>query len=400
MANKSTKSKRPQRGADGLYHVQVYIGKYDDGTRFYKRFKDANWTNLQLEILTFKKEWNAGMHRESIPETKQPPKEMTLQDAVEKYIDTCRAMMAHNPESYSPATIASYESYRRSMSKYPPFKPLLDTPISQVTVAGIQDAINAAARPAPGIRKLSVKTIGNWYGLIKPAIDTYGPDIRLDKVKRAKKPSEAPLIFREKDTPEILKFARETDDEFFLYTLFITVLGLRQSESHALTWGDLSAEPMVAINNGEKTLYGSVNVNKACVRDEFGKYITKKTKTAAGDRYLSRPWSFFELVYSVKPRGRDDENIFVSKPNVLPKKWKRLKEAVGLPEKMVMYDLRHYHATVMDYLKASDEYITHDMGHTNIDITRKHYIEELDVKKQEINAKVYRHTDNLLALMG
>lgn len=400
MASKSTKSKRPKRGADGMFHVQVYIGKYDDGTRFYKRFKDHDWANLQLEILTFKKEWEAGLRRQEVPEAKAPPKELTLLDAIDKYIDTCRAMMEQDPDAYSPSTIASYESYRRSIARYRQFEHIANAPISTVTVAGVQDALNGMARPKPGEKKLSPKTISNWFGIIKPAIDTYGPDIRLDKVKKAKNPSQAPLVFKEKSMPDVLKFAREIDDEFFLYALFITILGLRQSESYALTWGDLSAEPMVSIDGGEATLYGSVSIDKACVKDELGVYRMKRTKSAAGERFLSRPWSFFELVYSVKPRGGNNERIFSMKPNSLPYRWKQLKKMVDLPDKMVMYDLRHYHATVMDYLKASDEYITRDMGHTNINITRKHYIEELDVKKQEINAKVYRHTDNLLSMLG
>ena len=400
MANKSAKSKRPQRGADGLYHVQVYIGKHDDGTRFYKRFKGANWNDLQLEVLTFKKEWEAGLRREEAPVAKQPPKELTLLDAIDKYIDTCRAMREQDPDAYSPATIASYESYRRSIGRYSQFAHIANAPIPTVTVAGVQDALNGMARPKQGEKKLSAKTVSNWYGLIKPAIDIYGPDIRLDKIKKAKNPSQPPLVFREKSMPDILRIAREIDDEFFLYVLFTAILGLRQSESYALTWGDLSAEPMFSINSGEKTLYGNVNVDKACVRDELGVYRTKKTKSAAGTRFLSRPWSFFELVYNVRPRGEDSERIFSLNPNCLPARWKKMKKMIDLPEEMVMYDLRHYHATVMDYLKASDEYITRDMGHTNINITRRHYIEELDVKQQEINAKVYQHTDNLLSLIG
>ena len=65
-----------------------------------------------------------------------------------------------------------------------------------------------------------------------------------------------------------------------------------------------------------------------------------------------------------------------------------------------MYDLRHYHATVMDALNVSDSYIARDMGHSDISITRKHYIEELDTKRQEVNAAMYKHTDNLITLIG
>lgn len=398
MAKKSkSKTSKPKRAADGLFHVQAYIGRREDGTKFYKRFKDSSWDSLQLEILTFKKEWKDGMHREEDPHENLSAQEPTLLDAIDKYIDTCRVLMEQDPKSYSPSTIASYASYRRSIARYRPFEKIANAPISTITVAGVQDALNGMARPMPGEKKLSPKTISNWFGIIKPAIDAYGPDIRLDKVKKAKNLSQKPIVFREKDIPLVLKNAREIGEEFYLYTLFIAILGLRQSESYALTWGDLSAEPMISIENGEKTLYGNVSIDKASVKDELGVYRVKHTKSEAGERFLSRPWSFFEALYSVKPRGKDDERIFSLKPSCLPYRWKALMKRMDLPENMVMYDLRHYHATVMEYLRVGDDYIIRDMGHSNINITRKHYIEELDVKRQEINSKVYRHTDSLLS---
>lgn len=396
MAKKSkAKSSRPKRAADGLYHVQPYIGRREDGSKVYKRFKGKDWDDLQVEIITYKKEWAAGLHRE-VEETQQQ-KEPTLIDAIEKYIETCRVMMTHDPKAYSPATIAGYTSCCNSISRHPAFESIAKAPISTITVPALQDAFNALAKAAPGEKKLSPKTIQNWFGVIKPAIDMYGPDIRLDKVRLAKNPSKKPIIFHESDIPQMLRIAREIDEDFYLYTLFITVLGLRQSESYALTWGDISAEPMISIDGGKRTLYGSVCVDKACVRDELGVYRVKNTKTEAGERCLSRPWSFFEQLYAVRPRGKDSERILRLKPNYLPSRWAKLKERIALPENMVMYDLRHYHATVMNYLRVGDDYIIHDMGHSNISITRKHYIEELDVHRQEINARVYQHTDNLLA---
>jgi hypothetical protein len=86
--------------------------------------------------------------------------------------------------------------------------------------------------------------------------------------------------------------------------------------------------------------------------------------------------------------------------DAIPYRWKKLKEHVDLPEGMVMYDLRHYHATVMKACGAPDTYIASDMGHSDIATTHKHYFEALDVKKQEINAAVYDHTDTLLKVIS
>jgi len=397
-----TKSKRPKRAADGLYHVRAYIGRREDGSRYYKRFENPDWNDLQIEIATFKKAFASGQipEEETRKQSEEPPrKEPTLLDAIDMYIDTCRAMMEQNPKSYSPTTIASYASYRRSIGKYRQFAHIANAPVSTLTVAGIQEAINNMARPLPGEKKLSSKTIQNWFGVIKPAIDAYGPDIRLDKVKKAKNSTKKAIVFREKDIPQILRIAREIGDEFFLYILFTAILGMRQSESYALRWGDFSDKPLISIEDGTPKLFGTVNIDKACVKDELGVYREKGAKTEAGQRSLSRPWSFFEMLYSVKPRGKDDERIFSLQPNLLPYRWKKLKKKIVLPDTMVMYDLRHYHATVMDALGASPNYIAGDMGHSDVSITRKHYIEELDTKRQEINSAMYAHTDNLISLI-
>lgn len=397
MAKKKSRSGKPQRAKDGLFHTQAYIGRRADGSKFYRRFKGPDWSALQIEIFTYKQEWAAGLHVDEDPTVQ---KELTLLDAIDKYIDTCRAMMEQDPKSYSPSTIAAYTSYRRSIARYRQFAHIANAPVSSLTVAGIQDAINGMARPMPGEKKLSAKTIQNWFGIIKPAVDAYGPDIRMDKIKRAKGQKKKPLVFRESSIPQILQIARGFGEDFFLYILFIAVLGTRPSESYALTWGDLSADPIPTISDGEIAMTGTINIDKARVRDDLGVYRVKGTKSEAGERGLSRPWSFFQKVYSVKPRGADDERIFSLKPNGLPYRWKKLKQKIDLPEKMVMYDLRHYHATVMDALNVSDSYIARDMGHSDISITRKHYIEELDTKRQEVNAAMYKHTDNLITLIG
>jgi integrase len=388
-------AKRPKKQKDGLYHLQRYVGKYPDGSKCYRRFKGANWDDLMVEIATYKKEWMAGMHREEC-EHGNPPKELTLLDAIDKYIDTCRAMHEQDPDSYSVATIAAYVSYSKSIARHPALATLVSIPISQITVALLQEAINALGRGADG-KKLSTKTVNNWYGLIKPALDAYGPDIRLDKIKKAKGKQKPPMIIRDSSIPELLRAARQINDEFFLYVLFSAVLGTRPSESYALTWGDLSASPIDSIEGGVRRQFGTVNIDKACVRDELGVYRDKGTKSEAGTRVLSRHWSFFQMVYSVKPRGRDDERILSMHTNLLPYRWKKLKQLVSIPDDMVMYDLRHYHSTVMDALGASEQYIAADMGHSDIRVTKKHYLEELHEKRQEINNAMYDHTDNLIA---
>lgn len=402
MAN--TKSKRPKRGTDGQYHVQKYIGRRADGSRYYKWFHNKDWNALILDVALEKKAFAAGQIPEEETrrqtEEKPKPKEPTLIDAIDKYIDTCRVLREQDPDAYSGSTIASYVSYRNSIDRYKAFDAVAHCPLKDVTVASVQDALNAMSRPDKDGRKLSAKTISNWYGLIKPAIDAYGPDIRLDKIKKGKNKSKPPLIIREKDIPVVLRIALEIDPEFFLYVLFTAILGARQSESYAFTWGDFSKNPMVSIVNGKVSHFGTINIDAAIVKGELRTYEAKRTKSAAGTRSLSRAWSFFETLYSIKPRGADDERIFTLKPDQLPYRWKKLKQRIDLPEEMVMYDLRHYHASVMHALGIGDQYIADDMGHSDVATTKKHYIEEIAEKRQEVNAVMYDHTDNILNIFN
>jgi integrase len=402
MAKAKAKSKRPQRGADGLYHVQVYIGLYPNGKRFYRRFAGKDWKMLQIEIKDYKMQYEAGLigYEETCIQSNDPhgerAPEMTLLDAIDKYIETCRVMQHQDPDAYSVGTIAGYASVRKSIEKCEHFQVCANKPIRLLTVADLQDALNKASLPNKDGKSLSAKTIRNWYGLIKPAVETYGPEIRMNRIKIAKRPSKKTMVFKSSMIPEVLRIARSIDDEFFLYVLFTAVLGTRPSESYALTWGDISAEPITSIADGVVQKYGTIYIDKAAVRDEFGKYRLKGTKTESGTRSLSRHWSFFEMLYEVKPRGKANERIFSMNPNSIPYRWKKLRDQADLPEGMVLYDLRHYHATAMAASGADARYIADDMGHADISITQKHYIETLEEKTQAINSAMFKHTEDMI----
>ena len=387
------KTKKPKKGKDGLYRVQKFIGNYPDGRRCYERFSGPDWDNLVLEIAARRKEFAAGIMAapKDQPEANEPP--LTLAVAMERYIETCRIMSTSDEAEYSVATVASYASICRSVCAHPAFAGIVNIPIDQINIGSLQTALDNVTKS----KTVSAKTLRNWYGLIKPTLDKYGPDIRLDRIKIQKGKKRKQMTISEASIPNVLSVARRIDEEFFLYVLFTAVLGTRPSESYALTWGDISAEKMVSIVGGMPHDFGEICIHKACVRDEFNKYREKGNKTEAGTRNLSRHWSFFELLYSVKPRGKDDERIFTMTPNNAPYRWKLLKKEVDLPEGMVMYDLRHYHASVMKACGAPDNYIASDMGHSDIAITNNYYVEEIAEKKQEINAAMYLKTEQLLS---
>lgn len=387
------KTKKPRKAKDGLYHVQKYIGLYPDGRRCYERFSGKDWDTILLDIANRRMEFAKGVQSEPKLSDQPKPEILTLSLALEKYIETCRTLSHGENAEYSVATVAGYASVARSIRACPAFAAMIDVDINQITVSDIQSALDEITRN----KTVSAKTLRNWYGLLKPTLDKYGPDLRLDRIKIAKNKRKKSMVIRESSIPAILSQARRIDPDFFLYVLFTAVLGTRPSESYALRWGDLSAEKMVSIVGGVPSYYGEINISKACVRDEFNKYHEKGTKTEAGTRSLTRHWSFFETLYSVKPRGRDEDRIFSMSPNSTPYRWRQLRQSVDLPEGMVMYDLRHYHATAMEACGASDNYIAQDMGHSDIATTKKHYMEIIEEKQQEINTAMFGKTELLLS---
>lgn len=156
---------------------------------------------------------------------------------------------------------------------------------------------------------------------------------------------------------KILDYSRSRfDTDFYLYCCFIISAGLRSSEVYALTWSDVSAEPIPVIgHDGNVYNIGTINIDKAKVRGEGAKYVLKDTKTESGIRQITVAWQFFENLYASKPRGADDEAILDLTPIKVGYRWRILRKDLGLPETMRFYDLRHYFATSVAYSGASEE---------------------------------------------
>ena len=387
MANKksNTKSKRPQRGADGLFHVQKYMGKHDDGTRCYKWFHNRNYNALLAEAAIAKQEFEAGFLYDDV----HNPAPLTLDQAFCKYIDTCRALSGKDGD-YSDSTIPGYESIRKNA-----FQDIMQKQIDKITVDDIQTYLDTAVSERTGKRK-SVKTLRNEFYLLKPVMEKYAPDLNLKKIKIGKRKKKKLMVMRMADAPLILSAAKERHPEFFLYVLFTMVLGMRPSEVYALRWCDISAKPQVALVDQQKRLYGTVNVNKAMVMDENRRYTEKGTKTEAGERVLTHDWSLFETLYEIKPRGKASERVVEMTPRRQQYHWDLMRDELGLESGMRFYDLRHYHCSVMVASGAPEDYIAADMGHSTIQMAHEVYVELIEEKQQDINVSIANYTADLM----
>ena len=137
-------------------------------------------------------------------------------------------------------------------------------------------------------------------------------------------------------------------DEYYLYVKLLMNAGLRPSESAALTWGDISQEPIDI--NGE--MYGTINVTKIRVKTMDGiKYTLPKFDSDI--RTVLVPWQVIEEICLLKNKKKDDERIFQTDPyrDGYARRWVRVKKELSLPTEMKWFNLRKYY---IDFLVRSD----------------------------------------------
>jgi len=354
----------------------AYVGKREDGTKRYEYFiadtaaeADAMASQFRLRVKQLRAQ---GVRVEDIPrDIDQPVKPLytTVGQAMDAFIETCRT------QGYSPATIPAYKAIRNNS-----FPQIIDKPVDKITAQDVQAAINQRSEAH------SVKTVRNDYFFIKRVLSIYRPDLSLVNIIIAKQKARRRQVFRQGWARDILKYAKEHEcSDFYIYCAFIISAGLRPSEIYALTWDHISRQPMQKISKGKPYKVGVIDVRGAEVKDEFGKYAAKDTKTTAGNRTLTVGWAFFESIYAIK-KPVDGERIVQLTPGGLKKRWHRVRQALGLPETMRFYDLRHYYATSVATSGATEDELAERMGHSTSAFSHAVYVELFDERQDDINA--------------
>ena len=182
--------------------------------------------------------------------------------------------------------------------------------------------------------------------------------------RKAKKEMEIPT------TVEVHSFLKAIyGTRLYLYCLFSVCLGLRKSEIIALRWKDIDWEKH------------NVSINKARVRDEFGDYVEKQTKTFDGTRTLHLPPI---LISALGEAGEPEEYIFTDSPKALESLYQRQKTKLGFDYNF--HALRHYSASVVLINGVPNRYARERMGHATEDMLIKVYQHTMDSKQQEYDA--------------
>lgn len=260
---------------------------------------------------------------------KAPVQDMTVEKAIEAYIESIRDMR-------SPSTIAGYEKIKRNQ-----FQSLMKIKLSKLTQAAVNIAVNEERK-----KGLSAKTISNAHGLLSAVLHVYYPDLhlgtRLPQHKKKRK-----VLY---STPEeIYKAVKGSSVEFPV--LLAMCLSLSMSEIRGLKKTDIEN--------------GFIHVQRSRIRVGNKDIVKEEMKEEERDRYIQFPDFLMRFVDEI-----DTEYLIELTGAVIYKRFTKLIKNAGLKH-MTFHDLRHVYASVMHLLGVPDQYIMENGG-WKTDHTLKH----------------------------
>lgn len=303
--------------------------------------------------------WKAGML-----ERDKNIKHMPLGDAIDQYIEVCRAT------GISPTTIRAYVSYRNNA-----YDTLLKRRIDKIMLKDIQMWIVERSKA------VSPKTVKNNLVLISAVLKANQISMDFSLLKLPKTQHNEMEIPSDRQIIALLDAVADDDDMYIAISL-AALMGLRRSEICALKWSDITVA-----QDGTAFL----TVDKALVLDEDGMHVEKEPKTQAGSRILVIP----NALYDELKRRRQLRPMLVGiSPNVLTTRYLRLADTLNVPRRF--HNLRHYHASVMLREGVPEKYIVADMGHSSFDMVKRVYGHVMQEKKSAIHSAMDSHAGSIL----
>ena len=301
--------------------------------------------------------WQSGMIEE-----RSVPIKITVRQAVEQHIETCRCA------GMSPSTLYGYNVCLRNG-----YGLIADRRLSNLTAADVQRQINERAKSC------APKTIANEVMLLRTAVRPHRPDLDLSHLVLPHQERQEMVIPTDEQVERLVS-ASANNRNLHLCILFAAFMGLRLSEILALCWED--------IDTTAKTLH----IEKAAVRDETGSgQVVKSTKTRAGTRVLPIPDALYVRLMSFRDLNK---RIVPATNDIISTQYRRLCDSIGIPRRF--HNLRHYHASVMLAMGVPEKYIVEDMGHSTFDMVRNVYGHTIQKKQILINQAMATHTECIL----
>lgn len=285
---------------------------------------------------------------------KAPTQDMTVEKAIEAYIDSIRDMR-------SPSTIAGYEKIKRNQ-----FQSLMKIKLSKLTQAAVNIAVNEERK-----KGLSAKTISNAHGLLSAVLHVYYPDLILNTRLPQQKKKHKILA---SSPSEIYAAIRGSDIE--LPVLLAMCLSLSMSEIRGLKKTDIEN--------------GILHVQRSKVYVNRKQILKEEMKEENRDRYLVVPNFIKPLIDEVKT-----EYLTELSGQAIYKRFVVLIEKAGLPH-MTFHDLRHVNASVMHLLGVPDKYAMERGGWKTDHTMKSVYQNTFSEERQKFDAIIDSFFENVV----
>lgn len=287
---------------------------------------------------------------------KAPVQDMTVEKAIEAYIESIRDMR-------SPSTIAGYEKIKRNQ-----FQSLMKIKLSKLTQAAVNIAVNEERK-----KGLSAKTISNAHGLLSAVLHVYYPDLILNTRLPQQKKKHKILA---SSPSEIYAAIRGSDIE--LPVLLAMCLSLSMSEIRGLKKTDIED--------------GILHVQRSKVYVNRKQILKEEMKEENRDRYLAVPNFIKPLIDEVKT-----EYLTELSGQAIYKRFVVLIEKAGLPH-MTFHDLRHVNASVMHLLGVPDKYAMERGGWKTDHTMKSVYQNTFSEERQKFDAIIDSFFENVMTI--
>ena len=191
-------------------------------------------------------------------------------------------------------------------------------------------------------------------------------DWRIDLPSLGKKKVNVPS---EDDIDAVIDYLKEKDPDLFRAVLLSAFGTLRRSEISALTADDVSGNV--------------IHINKAIVKSSNGEWILKGTKTDMSTRDVVLP----QFVIDELPK--EGHIVDIDPARITDRFIKALKRLDRRTFRF--HDLRHYSASIMHALGASNEIIMSRGGWSNDQTLNAHYRGTISEYEKDFTEKLNDH---------
>ena len=294
------------------------------------------------------------------------PENLTLYEAIEKYIVTSDAVL-------SPSTIRGYRMIQKNA-----FKSIMGKKLSDIDTEVLRAAVNEESgrkvKKKNSSSSLSAKTVHNEYGLIVSVLNIYAPAVNTNVT--------LPQICTEKhelSTPDVIfNLVKGTNLE--LPVLLAMWLSFTASEIAGLT----KSKSISSDGN-------FITIKEVVVLDEHNMPVVKnKGKQPKRNRTLRIP----DYIKHLIDKGETDRLVPCS-VIALSHRWSTLVKNSGIP-KMTFHDLRHVNASVMTLLKIPDKYAQDRGGWKSDHIMKSVYQQTFSESRMLVDQKVDDYMTDIL----